>query len=281
MTREPVESLDRLVAAALREDLGDSGPAGDVTTWAIVASDAVASARIVARSAGVVAGIEPAQLAFTQVDPATRVRWLATDGDAVSAGGAIAEVEGPLRALLTAERTALNFLGHLSGVATLTRRFAKAAGQGVTILDTRKTLPGLRLLQKAAVVAGGGANHRMGLHDAVLVKDNHLAYAAVREAVKLARDRAPGLLVEVECETIEQVEEAVEARADRVLLDNMSPDQVREAVTAVDGRLEVEVSGGITLDNVTAYAAAGPDFISVGALTHSAPSLDVSLEVLA
>lgn len=280
MTRPPDEGLSELVARALREDLGEAGAAGDVTTHAIVPSDAMASARIVARSVGVVAGTEPAQLAFTQVDPATHVRWLATDGDAVSAGGVIAEVEGPLRAVLTAERTALNFLGHLSGVATLTRRFVDAVGDAVTILDTRKTLPGLRELEKAAVVAGGGANHRMGLHDAVLVKDNHLAHAAIREAVKLARDRAPGLLVEVECETIEHVDEAVDAGADRVLLDNMSPDQVREAVAAVHGRSEVEVSGGITLDNVTAYAAAGPDFISVGALTHSAPSLDVSLEVL-
>lgn len=266
-----------VVALALAEDLG---LAGDVTTDALIPPDAVAVARIVARAPGVLAGVPVAAEAFRQVNSGVSQTWLRADGDAVGADDGVAEIGGSLRSILTAERTALNFLGHLSGVATLTHRFVTAAGPGVTILDTRKTTPGLRWLEKEAVRAGGGSNHRLGLHDAVLVKDNHLAFVSVREAVKLSRDRAPGLLVEIECDTLSQVAEAVEAGADRVLLDNMSPQEVEEAVAVVDGRAQTEVSGGMTLDNVAAYARAGVDFISVGAITHSAPSLDVSLEVI-
>lgn len=267
-----IQAAREIVARALAEDLGDRG---DVTTDALIPPDVRATGRVVARQAGVVAGTIAATEAFRDLD----VRWERHDGDRVEPDDVIGAVEGPLRAMLTAERTALNLLGRLSGIATLTARYVEAAGPGATILDTRKTTPGLRVLEKAAVRAGGGANHRMGLHDAVLVKDNHLAHVGVAEAVTRAREHAPGLLVEIECDTLEQVSEAVGAGADRVLLDNMTPEQVAEAVGVVAGRLDVEVSGRVTLDNVAAYAAAGPDFVSVGALTHSAPALDVSLEV--
>jgi nicotinate-nucleotide pyrophosphorylase (carboxylating) len=273
-----VTDLEDVVARALAEDLG---PDGDVTTLALVPEDAAGSGRFVAKAPGVVAGTAAASEAFRQVDPGVAVRWEKGDGGAVGPGDVVGTVEGLLRSILTGERTALNLLCHLSGVATLTRAYvdaARSAGSTV-VLDTRKTLPGLRALEKAAVVAGGGRNHRFGLSDAVLVKDNHLVSSGITDAVDLARARWPALLVEIECDTLEQVAEGVEAGADRLLLDNMTPDQVREAVELVAGRVPIEVSGGVTVDNVSRYAAAGADFVSVGALTHSAPALDVSLDV--
>lgn len=268
--------LPDLVAAALAEDLGADG---DVTSTALIAGDVPALASIRARQDGVLAGIAAATEVFRQVDPAIDVSWWSRGEGPVWERDAVVILGGPLRSILTAERTALNFLCHLSGVATLTRRFVDAAPR-VTILDTRKTLPGLRELEKAAVVVGGGANHRMGLHDAVLIKDNHLAHAGIAEAVARSRERWPDRTVEVECDTFDQLCEALDAGPDRVMLDNMTPEQVQEAVALVDGRVDVEVSGGITLDNVSAYAAAGPDFISVGALTQSAPALDLGLGVV-
>ncbi len=267
--------LPDLVAAALAEDLGAEG---DVTSAALIPDDVRAIGSIRAREDGVLAGIDAATEVFGQVDRSIDVSWWSHGEGPVCERDVVCTLEGPLRPILTAERTALNFLCHLSGVATLTRRFVGAA-PGVTILDTRKTLPGLRGLEKAAVLVGGGANHRMGLHDAVLIKDNHLAHAGVAEAISRSRQQFPDRMVEVECDTLDQLREALGAGPDRVMLDNMTPEQVKEAVALVDGRVEVEVSGGVTLDNVSAYAAAGPDFISVGALTQSAPALDLSLEV--
>ena len=225
------------------------------------------------------AGRLAASETFAAVDPAIRVRWDAADGDKLDAGQVIARVEGPLASVLTAERTALNLLGHLSGVATLTRRFVDAAGLGARIRDTRKTTPGLRALEKAAVRAGGGINHRGSLSDGILVKDNHLAGITIAGAVAEAKRRWPARPCEVECDTLEQVEVAVEAGADLVLLDNMDPAEVAAAARLVAGRVPLEVSGRVTLDTVAAYAAAGADLISVGALTHSAPVLDIGLDL--
>jgi nicotinate-nucleotide pyrophosphorylase (carboxylating) len=229
---------------------------------------------------GVMAGRLCATEAFLRVDPSVIVEWHLDDGADLAAGAVLGRVEGPLASLLTAERTALNFLRHLSGIASLTRRFVRATHGNATILDTRKTTPGLRALEKAAVRAGGGTNHRGSLSDGVLIKDNHLAGLGVTEAVRRARLRWPGRLVEVECERIDQVSEAVEAGATMVMLDNMSLDDVRKAVVAVGGRVPVEVSGRISLDNVGDYATIdGVDFISVGAITHSAPVLDIGLDI--
>jgi nicotinate-nucleotide pyrophosphorylase (carboxylating) len=217
---------------------------------------------------------------FAQVDPSVRIEWQGDDGDELVAGKAVARAEGVLVSILTAERTALNFLGHLSGIATMTRRFV-ASAHGVRIWDTRKTTPGLRALEKAAVRAGGGVNHRGNLTDWVLLKDNHLAVLGIAEAVRAARERWPARTVQVECDTFEQVLEAVEAGADLVMLDNMSPDQVGACVRAVGSQVLLEVSGGITRETVSAYAAARPHFISSGALTNSAPVLDVGLDIVA
>lgn len=230
------------------------------------------------------AGRPAATETFTQVDAAIAVDWKADDGDRLKEGQAIATVDGPLASILTAERTALNLLGHLSGVATLTRRFAdiaREASKGRTaIRDTRKTTPGLRALEKAAVRAGGGVNHRASLSDGLLLKDNHLAGLKIDDAVQQARAMWPGRSVQVECDTVEQVEQALAARAELVLLDNMSPDEVSFCVVMAAGRCLVEVSGGVTLDTVAAYAATRPDFISIGALTHSAPVLDIGLDMV-
>lgn len=277
MTCPEHAAATEIVARALAEDLAD---AGDVTTAALIDPDRLARASIGAVHPGVLAGVVAATEVFTQVDSSLEQRWSRKEGAWLDDGDVFVLLKGHLRSILTAERTALNLLGHLSGVATLTRRFVEAAGPDVTILDTRKTTPGLRILEKAAVRSGGGANHRMGLFDAVLIKDNHLAHVPIAHAVARARHHAPGMVVEVECDTLEQVAEAVDAGADRVLLDNMTPDEVKESVAVVDHRAHVEVSGGIALDNVAAYAAAGPDSISVGAITHSAPALDVSMVVV-
>lgn len=267
------------VERALAEDLGSLG---DLTA-ALVPHDATGSAAFVARVPGVVAGTACATEVWRQLDAAVDVEWHLTDGAGVAAGAGIGRVAGPLRPILTGERTALNFLCHLSGVASLTRRFVDAAGGGARIWDTRKTLPGLRSLEKAAVRAGGGVNHRGSLSDMVLVKDNHLGALTVTEAVRLAHQRWPGRGVEVECERAELVREAIAAGADLVMLDNMSPTDAKECVELVraSARPEtpIEISGGVDLDNVAAYAATGADLISTGAITQSAPALDIGLDL--
>jgi nicotinate-nucleotide pyrophosphorylase (carboxylating) len=267
--------LERAVYAALAEDVGE----GDVTTEATVDDDAVGVATLVLREPGVVCGLRVAELTFRALDPEIAFEALVEEGSLVESGP-VATVRGSKRALLTAERTALNFLGRLSGIATLTRRYVNAVeGTGVAILDTRKTTPGLRALEKHAVATGGGRNHRFGLDDGVLVKDNHLR-AAGSVAVAVERVRATtDLPVEVECDTLEQVAEALESGADAILLDNMSRDELRAAVALVEGRARLEASGGVTLETVRAIAETGVDEISVGALTHSARSLDVSMEL--
>ena len=276
------EELKDLVARALSEDLG----AGDVTSEAVVPTRARARARIVQRQAGVMFGLDAAAEAFAQAG-ADAFEPVALEGRwRDSAAGEVARVAGPARALLAAERTALNLLCHLSGVATLTARFVEAVREtGVLILDTRKTTPGLRALEKAAVAAGGGRNHRMGLHDAILIKENHIALAGgLTEAVRRAREAEPGGEIEVECTSTVEVEEALDTTADRLLLDNMAPADLRAAVAARDAAAKahgpvatLEASGGVSLDNVAEIAATGVDFISVGALTHSAPAIDLSM----
>jgi nicotinate-nucleotide pyrophosphorylase (carboxylating) len=266
----PVTAVRQVVAAALAEDLGVFG---DLTA-ALVPDDAVVNASLVARDGGVLAGRLAATLAFAAVDPAIVVEWSAADGDRIEREQTLARVQGPMSSVLTAERTALNLLCHLSGVATLTRSFVERAGNGSRIRDTRKTTPGLRALEKAAVRAGGGVNHRGSLSDGLLVKDNHLAGLSIKAAVTEAKRRWPTLPCEVECDTLDQV-----AGSDLVLLDNMDPSQVAAAVALVAHRIPVEVSGGVTLDTVAEFAAAGADLISVGALTHSAPALDIGLDV--
>jgi len=269
--------LERLVEAALAEDVGD----GDVTTEATVDADAVGTAELLVKEPGVVCGLAAAEAVFRALDPGLRFEPLVDEGSLLEAApAAVAGVSGPLRAILTGERTALNFLGRLSGIATATRRYVDAvAGTGAAILDTRKTTPGLRLLEKHAVACGGGRNHRFGLHDGVLVKDNHLlAAGSVADAVARVR-AATDLPVEVECDTLDQVAQALAAGADAILLDNMGLDELRAAVVLVRGRARLEASGGATLDKVRAIALTGVDEISVGALTHSSSSLDVSLEL--
>jgi nicotinate-nucleotide pyrophosphorylase (carboxylating) len=270
------DTLERIVESALREDVGS----GDVTTEATVDADAVGTAELVARVPGVVAGLDAAETAFRLVDPDLEFERLVEEGDAVSGSTTIGRVRGSLRSILTAERTALNLVGRLSGIATLTRSYVDAVeGTGVAILDTRKTTPGLRLLEKRAVVRGGGRNHRFGLSDGVLVKDNHLqATGSVSAAVARLRS-ATELPIEVECDTLDQVGDALATGADAILLDNMSLADLRSAVALAAGRARLEASGGVTLDTVRAIAETGVDEISVGALTHSAPALDVSLEL--
>ncbi|HZN90738.1 MAG TPA: carboxylating nicotinate-nucleotide diphosphorylase [Thermoleophilaceae bacterium] len=264
-----------LIDTALAEDVG----AGDLTTRAVVPATARARARIEQRAAGVPAGLGVAEAVFARVD--ADLHWEPRAGDGGWRGpGVLAEITGSGCSILTAERVALNFLGRLSGVATLTARYVQAVeGTGVRILDTRKTTPGMRALEKEAVRAGGGVSHRAGLYDAVLVKENHAALAGgVGEAAGLAMRNSPGgVPVEVECATLDELRAALEAGVPRLLLDNMGPDELREAVAVVAGRAELEASGGITLDTIRAVADTGVDFISIGALTHSAPALDVSL----
>jgi len=274
----PVTAVREAVARALAEDLG---VLGDLTSTALVPAGVAGTGHFVARVAGFLAGTAAATEVFAQLDPAVTVTWAAQDGDALRAGQRIGTVAGPLRSLLTGERSALNFLGHLSGIATLTRAHVDAAGPDsrCRIRDTRKTTPGLRALEKAAVRAGGGANHRGNLSDAVLIKDNHLRHCTIKEALDRARRRWPGVTVEVECDTLDQVAEAKAAGADLVLVDNMAPQDVARAVGIAGGAFPIEVSGRVTLDTVAAYAAAGADLISVGALTHSAPVLDIALDL--
>jgi nicotinate-nucleotide pyrophosphorylase (carboxylating) len=263
-----------LVARALAEDLGT----GDVTTAATVPPGTTAIAHVRQKAPGVVYGLAGAQEAFLQADPAATFTARVQEGVWREAGP-VFEVHGDAAALLAAERTALNLLGRLSGIATLSARYVRAVqGTGATILDTRKTTPGLRLLEKAAVAAGGAANHRIGLYDAVLIKENHAAMAGgVGAAVVAAKAHAPGLLIEAEVRDLAEIDEALAAGAPRLLLDNMSADELRAAVAHIDGRAETEASGGVNLDTVQEIAGTGVQFISVGALTHSAPALDLSL----
>jgi nicotinate-nucleotide pyrophosphorylase (carboxylating) len=261
------------VRAFLAEDVG----AGDLTTEAVIPEQARLDASLLLKETGVICGLEVAEAVFRELDPDVEFEPLSRAGERTS--GEVARVSGAARALLTGERTALNLIGRLSGIATLTRRFVESvAGTGATILDTRKTTPGLRALEKLAVRAGGGTNHRFGLYDGILIKDNHLRLGAgIPTSVRLAKET--GHPVEVECESLEDVRSALGAGADTLLLDNMSLAELREAVSIVAGRAPTEASGGVTLDNIREIAETGVDFISVGALTHGARSLDVSMEV--
>lgn len=272
----PAGTVREVVARALAEDLG---VLGDITSLALVDAETLGSGSFLARRSGVVAGTAPATEVFAQLDGGLDVRWEVADGEEVTDGQVIGRVAGHLRPMLTGERTALNFLCHLSGIADVTRRFVRATHGRSRIRDTRKTLPGLRAFEKAAVRAGGGFNHREGLSDAVLIKDNHVRVAGIAEAVGHARAHWPGRPIGVECDTLEQLEEALPARPDLVLLDNMTPDQVARAVEVAGGLVQLEVSGGVSIENVAAYAAAGPDFIAIGAITHSARSLDIGFDL--
>ncbi|MCU1485272.1 MAG: nicotinate-nucleotide pyrophosphorylase (carboxylating) [Actinomycetia bacterium] len=274
----PITAVREAVARALAEDLE---PLGDVTS-ALLPPGQQATAAFVAREEGVVAGGACALETFAQVDPSVEVDWKVDDGGAVEPGTEIGRVSGSLASILIAERTALNFLCHLSGVASLTRRYVRAAHGDARIWDTRKTTPGLRALEKAAVRAGGGRNHRGNLSEWVLLKDNHIAGMGITEAIARARERWPGRTVQCEADTLAQVDEAIAARADIVLLDNMSPEDVAKAVAARGDadRPLLEVSGGVTLHTVSRYAGTGVDLISVGALTHSAPVLDLGLDIV-
>jgi len=276
----PVADIRRAIRLALQEDL----PAGDVTTAALFSTPVPSLARIVAQQSLVVAGLAAAVRTFQTVDPTLALTIQRQDGERANAGDCLLQIEGDGRSVLKAERVALNFLQHLSGIATLTRRFCIAVrGYPVTILDTRKTLPGLRALEKWAVLLGGGTNHRQSLSDGILIKDNHLALlnqsrSSVRTACRKARAKTPRTAhVIVEVESLSDVRQALTGRADIILLDNMTPATVRQAVKLIRGRALVEASGGITLKNVRAMAAAGPDRISIGALTHSAPAATLSL----
>jgi nicotinate-nucleotide pyrophosphorylase (carboxylating) len=285
-----------IIKYALSEDIGT----GDITTLNAVPSGINARAALVVKEQGVLAGLDVARLTFHEAAPALKFRALASDGDSIAPGVAVAQVLGDIGGVLKAERTALNFLQHLSGVATLTRRFVdEIAGTGAVILDTRKTTPGLRFLEKFAVTAGGGQNHRLALWDMYLVKDNHIrAAGGIQAAVdRIARTRQGDLLLEVEVESLDQLADALRPEVDRILVDNRTPEEVKRAVEAVDRWCaqhpsdsprrragarrwpEVEVSGGITLKTARAYAETGVDYLSVGALTHSAPALNLSLEI--
>ena len=266
-----------LVEAALAEDIGD----GDATTLALVPEGAVATGVMLAREPLVMAGVELAMAVFQQVDQRIEFGIEIFDGQQAALGQTLVRVQGPARALLIAERTALNFIQRLAGVATLTAQFVEeVAGTGVTILDTRKTTPGWRALEKYAVACGGGSNHRIGLFDQVMIKDNHLVAldGDIVQAVALAREASPGLKIEVEVDTLEQVRAALQARADIILLDNMEVEELRASVELINSCTKTEASGGITLETVREIAETGVDFISIGALTHSAPSVDIALE---
>ncbi len=278
----PFEPLDRrafadLVAGALAEDLGR----GDLTTDATIEPDQRAHAVILAKSHCVLAGLDVASEAFRQLDPEIDVQNHRHDGDVCEPGTTVAECRGRASALLTAERTALNFLQRLSGIATLTRQFVRAADGRIIVLDTRKTTPLMRVLEKYAVRAGGGVNHRFGLGDGILIKDNHVRLAGgVAEAVARMRLGSRGMAVEVEAQSLAQVDEALSAGADIVLLDNLSDEEIVEAVARCRGRATTEISGGVTLARMSALATTGADYVSIGALTHSAPAADLSFEIV-
>jgi nicotinate-nucleotide pyrophosphorylase (carboxylating) len=279
----PGFDLDRFVRETLNEDLGVglAGGGCDVTSESVIPADARFSGVMDSRDAVVVAGLPVAEAFFRALDPDCRIAILVGDGDAAPAGTDLMRIEGNARALLTAERSALNIVQHLSGIATLTRTYVTAMRAGsatCTLLDTRKTLPGLRALEKYAVRMGGGSNHRMGLWDAAMIKDNHVAVAGnVGEAVRRARDAGVAQII-CEVDRLDQIEPALAAGAHHLLLDNMTPETLREAVTIIAGRARTEASGGINLDTIAAKAASGVDFVSVGRLTQSAPAADVGLD---
>lgn len=281
MQPPPESEIQHVVHAALAEDVGS----GDVTTLATVPESSVSSANMVAREQMVVCGLDIAVTAFKNVAPDLTFEKLVTDGSRAEKGTALLRISGSTRGLLTAERVALNFVQRLSGIATLTAQFVEAVqGTRAKILDTRKTTPGLRFLEKYAVACGGGQNHRMGLFDMVLIKDNHLVALrdespnAIEAAVRRAREKYPNLKVEVEADTSKQVEQALLAGADVILLDNMTLDEMRAAVLFVKGRAKIEASGGVNLQTVRVIAETGVDFISIGAVTHSARALDIGLD---
>jgi len=270
--------IEPIVETALLEDIGRQG---DLTSDAVVAPDKTARAQFVARQDGCVAGIDAARTALRLVDPTIKIAVALPDGSSVSSGETIAHIEGAARSLLTGERVALNFLGHLSGIATATQNIVEAvAGTNAKICCTRKTTPGLRALEKYAVRAGGGVNHRFGLDDCILIKDNHIAVAgSITNAVKAARARSGHMTkIEIEVDTLDQLREALGTQIDAVLLDNMTNEQLREAIKIVDGRVATEASGRVTIDTAPAIAATGVDLISVGWITHSAPCLDIGLD---
>jgi nicotinate-nucleotide pyrophosphorylase (carboxylating) len=272
----PVESYRELVRQALVEDVGH----GDVTTLATVEPSQRATAELIAKSTCVLAGLDVFCEVLRQCDPEVRIRRLKCDGDPCEPGTVVAQVEGKAAGLLTGERTALNFIQRLSGTATLARQFADVAGDGIVVLDTRKTTPLFRELEKYAVRAGGATNHRMRLDDGVLIKDNHIRLAGgVEAAVTRMRTAQPGMRIEVEAQSLEQVDDALRAGADIVLLDNLTTPAIVEAVRRCRGRAKTEISGGVTLARLPELAATGADFVSVGALTHSAPAADLSLEI--
>ena len=278
--------IDAAITALIDRALAEDRTSNDVTTDTLIPPGTPGAATLTAKSPGVLAGGEVARAVFQRAEPSLRAELLMEDGAALRPGDAIGRVEGPVGGILRAERCALNFLQHMSGIATETARYAAAvAGTGATIVDTRKTVPGLRTLQKYAVVVGGGRNHRMDLADGVLIKDNHIAALRAQEVglaeiVRRARERAPHTLrVEVEVESMEEAREAVEARADVILLDNMTPEEMRRVVEMIGGRAVVEASGGITLETVREVAETGVDIISVGALTHSVTALNISLDL--
>jgi len=281
MRTVPFQPLDpalyrEIVRRALAEDLGW----GDVTTDGTVPSDLRARGVILAKCDCVIAGLDVAAEAFRQLDPGCTMTVRRGDGQRCAAGDVVAELHGLAASMLTAERTALNFLQRLSGIATLTRRFVDAAGGRITILDTRKTTPTLRVLEKYAVRAGSGTNHRSGLDDGVLIKDNHVRLAGgVAQAVRRMRERRLEMPIEVEAQSLQEVSEAIDAGADVILVDNLPIDQIREAVRRTRGRAKVEISGGVTLERLPQLAASGAEYVSVGALTHSAPAVDLSFEL--
>lgn len=266
------------IILALREDIGN----GDITTNLTVPANKKASARIIAKEDGIICGLSIARLVFQSVDRTIEFSEKIKDGKAVKKGDVVAIVKGPARGILTAERTALNFLQRLSGIATLTSKFVKTAGKNVKVLDTRKTTPGLRILEKYAVKIGGGFNHRIGLFDAALIKDNHISVAGgLKKAVDLAKKKYDR--IEVEAKTLRQVREAIEAGVSRIMLDNMSVSDIKRSVQLVrrsKSKIEIEVSGGITLNNIRDIAGTGAEYVSVGAITHSAPALDINLRVI-
>jgi nicotinate-nucleotide pyrophosphorylase (carboxylating) len=276
-----VEPLDRseyhdLVRRALEEDVRG----GDITTDATVPASQQARGIFLAKADCVVAGIDIALEAFRQLEPDIRAELRKHDGDVCRAGDVIGEVFGPARVLLVGERTALNFLQRLTGIATRARRYVNATGGRLTVLDTRKTTPTLRALEKYAVRAGGATNHRVGLYDAVLIKDNHIRLAGgVAKAIERTRLFNPGLPIEIEAQTLDEVDAALEAGAERILVDNMDTADIREAVARAEGRAKVEISGGVTLDRMAELSTTGADYVSIGALTHSAPAIDISFEI--
>lgn len=276
------ESFRNIVQQALAEDIG----AGDITTEALIPPQEKAGARVIAKEELVVAGLPLAGMVFLELDPNFSVVPLVEEGETISPGTVLLKLEGSARAILSGERCALNFLQHLSGIATMTARFVKEIrNKPITILDTRKTIPGLRKLQKYAVFIGGGRNHRYGLYDAILIKDNHLKLVGrygqgkITRAIALCREKYPRRAIEVEVENLEELEEAVQAGADTVLLDNFSPEQLKEAVETARGKVELEASGGIVLTDLSKIADTGIDSVSLGCLTHSAPAVDISLEI--